>query len=79
MAARTKRIMSKKACKSGRIKGASQDGNRKFISLLACVLAIGKALPPALLYKGDSGDLQDRWVQDLQASKTAYFSVSLNG
>ena len=57
MAAVTKRIMSKKAYESGRIRGASQDGNREFISLLACISAIGKALPPSILFKGDSGDL----------------------
>jgi hypothetical protein len=79
IAATTKRVMSKKAYESGRIKGASQDGNREFISLLACVSAIGKALPPTLLYQGDSGDLQDGWVQDLQANEAAYFGVSPNG
>jgi hypothetical protein len=79
MVAVTKRIMSKKAHKSGRITGASQDGNREFISLLACVSAIGVALPPALLYKGELGDLQDSWLQDLQAKERAYFSVSSNG
>jgi len=79
MAAVTKRIMSKKAYESGRITAASQDGNREFISLLACVSAIGIALPPALLYKGESGDLQDGWLQDLQAGEHAYFGVSQNG
>jgi hypothetical protein len=70
--------MSKKAYESGRITGASQDSNREFISLLACVSAIGVALPPALLYKGESGDLQDSWLQDLQAEEHAYFGVSSN-
>jgi hypothetical protein len=79
MAAVTKRIMSKKAHETGRITGASQDGNQEFISLLACVSAIGVALPPALLYKGESGDLQDGWLQDLQAEEHAYFGVSSNG
>jgi hypothetical protein len=71
--------MSKKAYESGRITGVSQDGNREFISLLACVSAIGVALLPALLYKGESGDLQDGWLQDLQAEEHAYFGVSSNG
>jgi len=62
IAATTKRIMSKKAYESGRIKAASQDGSREFLSLLACVSAIGKALPPALLYQRDLGDLQDGWL-----------------
>jgi hypothetical protein len=80
MAAVTKRIMSKKAYETGGITGASQDGNREFISLLACVSAIGVALPPALLYctKGESGGLQDGWLQDLQAGESAYFGVSQN-
>jgi hypothetical protein len=79
IAAVTKRIMSKKAHETGRITSASQDGNREFISLLACVSAIGVALPPALLYKGELGDLQDGWLQDLQAEEHAYFGVSSNG
>jgi len=49
--------MSKEAYKSGRIRYASQDGNREFISLLACVCADGTALPAALIYQGKSGDL----------------------
>ena len=36
-----KRIMSQEAYKSGRVRQAVQDGNREFISLLACVSAIG--------------------------------------
>src|SRR5271155_5953387 len=75
MAAVTKRIMSKKAYETGRIIAASQDNNREFISLLACVSAIGVALPPALLCKGESGDLQDGWLQDLQAGERAYFGT----
>ncbi len=68
--------MSKKAYETGRITSASQDGNREFISLLACVSAIRVALPLALLYPRDSGDLQDGWLQDLQAGEQAYFGVS---
>jgi hypothetical protein len=49
--------MSKKAYKSSRITSASQDSNQEFISLLAYISAIGATLPPALLYKGESGDL----------------------
>jgi hypothetical protein len=39
--------------------GASQDGSREFISLLACICADGTFLPLALIYKGDLADLQD--------------------
>ena len=54
-----KRIMTRKAFESGRIRNTKQDGNREFITLLACVSALGKALPPCLIYTGESGDLQE--------------------
>ncbi|PMD26311.1 hypothetical protein NA56DRAFT_733159 [Hyaloscypha hepaticicola] len=60
-----KRIMTKKLYNSGRIISAAQDGSREFISLLASICADGTALPPALIYKGASGDLQDTWLEDL--------------
>jgi hypothetical protein len=37
-----KRIMTQEALKLGRIKKLKQDGNRKFISILACISAIRK-------------------------------------
>ncbi len=61
-----KRIMSRKAYEEGRISGASQDGNREFISLLACIRVSGESIPPALIYKGTSSDLHDSWVKDLK-------------
>src|SRR4051812_27438332 len=70
--------MSQEAYQSGRILGASQDGSREFISLLACVSATGMALPPALVYKGDSFDLQDTWVKDFKEGDEAYFAASTN-
>ena len=74
-----KRIMTLHALKSERIIGASQDGSREFISLLACICADGTALPPALIYKGDSGDLQDLWVSDFEVGDQAYFATTTNG
>lgn len=78
-ASATKRIMSCEALETGRIPYASQDGNREFISLLACISATGVALPPALIYKGDSGTLQNTWVEDLAPEAAAHFAVSSNG
>jgi hypothetical protein len=74
----TKRILSHEAYKSGRVKHSKQDGSREFISLLACICADGTALPPALIYTGESHDLQDTWVEDL-GDETAYFAASDNG
>ena len=74
-----KRVMTKKMYDSGRITAAKQDGSREFISLLANICAGGTALPPALIYKGASGDLQDSWLEDLNEKDQAFFTSSANG
>lgn len=71
--------MTKKAYDSGRVRYVAQDGSREFISLLAGICADGTALPPALIYQGASGDLQNTWVQDLQEGEQAYFGSAPNG
>ena len=74
-----KRIMTKQLYDSGRITAAKQDSSREFISLLASICADGTALPPALIYKGASGDLQDTWMEDLGEKEQAFFASSANG
>lgn len=78
-ASATQRIISLEVLESGRITHASQDGSREFISLLACIRADGTALPPALIYKGDSGTLQDTWVEDISPNDEAFFATSTKG
>ena len=73
-----KRIISRVALEEGRVTKARQDGSRDFISCLACINALRKAIPPALIYSGLSHDLQSSWVQDVKASDSVYFSVSDN-
>ena len=70
--------MSKEAYDSGRVRQAAQDGSREFITLLACVSAIGRALRPALIYKGDSFDLRDTWVDEVGVGDEAFFTSSSN-
>jgi hypothetical protein len=74
-----KRIMTLHAVKSGKIMGASQDGSREFLSLLACICADGTKLPPLLIYKGESYDLLDTWVEDYNEGDDACFASSANG
>ena len=74
-----KRVVSVEALESGRITHASQDGSREFLSLLACICADNTALPPALIYKGDSGSLQDTWLEDWKPDELAHFAVTSNG
>jgi DDE superfamily endonuclease len=71
--------MTKQLYDSGRITAAKQDGSREFISLLASICADGTTLPPALIYKGASGDLQDTWMEDLGEKEQAFFASSTNG
>jgi DDE superfamily endonuclease len=73
-----KRVMSKEAFKSGRVTNARTDGSREFISLLACICADGSFLPPALIYKGASHDLNDSWLEDV-GEDTVYFAATENG
>src|SRR5436190_24166750 len=47
-----KRTMTREAFETGQIVGASQDGSREFISVLAGICADGSNLPPALIYRG---------------------------
>jgi hypothetical protein len=55
---RQKRIFSKRLFKKKQFKQMLQDGNREWISLLACICADGTALPPALICVADSKNIQ---------------------
>jgi hypothetical protein len=74
-----KHVMTIDALKSGQIIGASQDGSREFISLLAYICADGSKLPPALIYKSESHDLMSSWVGDFTEEHNAYFASLSNG
>jgi hypothetical protein len=47
---RSKRVFSKASLAQKERTAALQDGNREWVTLLACVCACGEALPPALFY-----------------------------
>jgi hypothetical protein len=70
--------MTLQALQSSQVTKNKQDGNCKFISLLACVSAIGKAIPPLLIYKGASRDLQSSWVEDVTEDSKTYFATTEN-
>jgi hypothetical protein len=52
---RSKRVFSKAVWQAKLRMVAIQDGNREWITLLACVCGDGEALPPALIYDGKAG------------------------
>jgi hypothetical protein len=70
--------MTLSAYKSGRVTKRKHDGNREFISCLACILVVGKWIPPVLVYKGLSGDLRDTWVKDVHKDAGVYFATTKN-
>jgi len=76
---RTRHIMARTMYEKGRCTQAMHDGNREFITCVACVSALGIALPPLLLYKGVSKDLQDSWVEDLGERERFFFGTTKNG
>jgi hypothetical protein len=54
-----RRVMSWEAYEKGRCHQVIHDGNCEFITLIICISALSIAIPPVLLYKGASRDLQD--------------------
>ncbi|PMD58470.1 uncharacterized protein K444DRAFT_532164, partial [Hyaloscypha bicolor E] len=56
-----KRIISKEAYKSGRVKQAIHNRNREFITCLAYVSIIRKRVPVTLLYTSKSFNLRNTW------------------
>ena len=73
------RIMNRKVYETGRYCHSAQDGSREFITLIACVSALGIALPPTLLYKGQSKDLQNTWVTKVTNEDDVFFGTTENG
>ncbi|EED22587.1 hypothetical protein TSTA_060790 [Talaromyces stipitatus ATCC 10500] len=73
-----KRIVSIYQLRSKKLLGSNQDGSRKFISLLACICADGKALPPSRIYQGESRDLQANWLEDFDSSRLTSESIHLS-
>ena len=52
--------------------------NWEFISCLACVLAIRKAISLVLVYKGALKDLMDIWIKDVNEYLGCYFASLAN-
>ena len=67
-----------KAYEEGRCRQLTQDKNREFITLIMCVSVLGKVVLLALLYKGQSKDLQNTQVDDLKDTDDMFFRVTKN-
>ncbi|KAI9040523.1 YccV-like-domain-containing protein [Aspergillus affinis] len=66
--AKGKRIFSKKAYE--------RDGNREWITTIACICADGTSLSPGLIYQAASSKLQASWLQDFEALQHKCFLAS---
>jgi hypothetical protein len=76
---KVRRIFPKALIQQQRLLGTGHDGSREWIILIATICADGSSLPPALIYKAVSGDLQDSWLQDYDLKEHAcWFTSSPN-
>ena len=71
--------MTLEALRSGWITHMMTDGNQEFVTLMACICADGTSIPVSLIYKGESHDLQDSWVDQIEDSDEVFFAASANG
>jgi hypothetical protein len=77
---RTKRVFDVNAKRQGKLLGASQDGNRSWITFLACICQDMTSLPPFLIYQGKPGQVQDTWLTDFDPEhQSTFFSMSETG
>jgi hypothetical protein len=58
------------------VKECLQDGNRDWITCIACVCANSEALPPSLIYPTKSGDIQSSWLASLEPKNDELFIAS---
>jgi hypothetical protein len=76
----SKRYFNKHEAQSTRMKGAGQDGNREFVTIIASISQDGQALPPGIIYAAATNNHQDSWYEDLGTSEpVAHFITSPNG
>ena len=52
-----KRIFNVEHFANGKLKGAGEDGNRDWVTLLTCICADGTFLPPSIIYQARTGNL----------------------
>jgi hypothetical protein len=74
-----KRIFSQRRYEQG-LRQVLQDGNREWITTVACICADGTKLSPTLIYQAKSGLIQDSWVEDFKPKgQDCFFTTSLSG
>ena len=59
----SKRWFTRREYEQGKIRSKLQDGNREWVTLVACICADGTQLQTSLIFQAASGGLQDPWLQ----------------
>jgi hypothetical protein len=72
---RSKRVFSRALWESKQVTDSLQDGNREWVSVLACIGADGTALPPGIIFEGLHGNIRDTWVEEI-TEETPIFATS---
>lgn len=74
------RIFSRHKYEQGGFKQNLQDGNREWITSIACICADGTSLSLGLIYQAVSGNIQDTWLQDFNPKEhDCFFASSPSG
>ena len=77
---RSKRIFSKALYGKKQYRQSLHDGNREWVTLLACICADGSALPPSIIYAAAGRAVQASWVGEIDPKKhSIHFTTSPNG
>lgn len=76
---KVRRIFPKALMQQQKLLDTGQDGSREWTTVIATICADGSSLPPALIYKAVSGDLQDSWLQEYDLQEhPCWFASSPN-
>ena len=77
---RSKRIFDKVLYGKKQFKQSLHDGNREWVTLLACICADGTALPPGIIYSAAGRAVQQSWVAPITPKEhSVHFTTSPNG
>jgi hypothetical protein len=76
---RSKRIFSKQLWQQKKVTAALQDGNRDWITIMACICADGSWMDPAVIFEA-KGELRDAWLRNVDPQKhQVFFTTSASG
>ena len=73
---RSKRVFSRRIWEKKEVRASVQDGNRTWITVLACICADGSSLPPSLIYEAANKSIRLDWVEGIKAGEHEVFITS---